>query len=1157
MAKILRLHSTGSSTHEGWGVTGKLHHAEIDQILDPQGGRASSVAVSIPSPFARLHLVETAFQFVDTATKKGAATDTVYHQLLTHYWDVWELVFNYYQQRQATQRLSIRIWHRDGELAKLDAGSERNRELAKVLRLYLQDPRFRDLTELHLLYFPGADGQPQLIGGTSPLTFFFPAPTLPTLALQRPHGGGHYFDTAYVPLSARQEAFQAYVYQLFTASVPLGERSIGALAPAVSEALESQLKAWMLKGESAIDQYPVLVSAGNAVLVAGVPVRIRPDENTVISSDLTIKPTRPPHAVAPHPLPLLLYPGQKEQSRKYYNKTSFGESGAKVPVRDPRPVKDRTLPGPELAYPYLTVDDLLTDTLLAVPYVVDKERFYCGNVIVAPDAPKKFWPLLPVRPAYFDYFTPEDLETHLTIDVTASGVTVKLCLPVTGGRTVDYVRNYINNENAHANGLGRLRITNVGLAFFPLLKVVGEDAAQYNDYYKVMLVDANILDPTIAGRDKVVKLHFYVNGHALTATGDVQRATRYDRTPKGKGQEGSAYYEITGTHFDYLEIENPEPATGRALIVPRWIEKTQGHREFRFAVDFGTTNTHVAYHAAANESPLPFAFGPDDSPVVLLKKATNEADRGIYERQFRGIDEDGKFVIMRRWQQYQQREFVPPLLGSKESPYQFPIRTASSQSTGFENETARLLDNINIGFGLNTEFVDDSGYHTNLKWDSANTNASKARVRAFFRELLLLFRFKAAMNGGRLDATRIVWFAPLSFSEFDRNLYQSLWDELSQETFHNERTSTYLPESTAPYFFLTKTGIISPGPGENAVFVDVGGGTTDVLVYANKEPVLSTSFRFAGNDLWGDGAAEVGGFQDNGLIRHGIEAFESAPRSSDERTTLAVQNLRIVRDSKRDRKAGSEELASLLFHYNDVFEFSDRMLTAKQLRVVFYLHFGAIVYHIGQVMLQQDQKPPRYLCFTGRGSLYVRLLAAGANLAPVEKLAKQILRKVMGAEMPDNFQIKLAADPKQTTANGGVLATQFDGTDLPPDPPVVRAVGTGITTPDEVRALHLPDVTESLKADVLANVRQCLNLLLNDPDLTSLHANLGLQNPPGHVLSIIEPLLADSFNMCRDAYTTLPKGEAIPETLFFLAFKNSLYELSKALHTGSTTSYAG
>ena len=208
MAKILRLHSTGSSTHEGWGVTGKLHHAEIDQILDPQGGRASSVAVSIPSPFARLHLVETAFQFVDTATKKGAATDTVYHQLLTHYWDVWELVFNYYQQRQATQRLSIRIWHRNGELAKLDAGSERNRELAKVLRLYLQDPRFRDLTELHLLYFPGADGQPQLIGGTSPLTFFFPAPTLPTLALQRPHGGGHYFDTAYVPLSARQEAFR-------------------------------------------------------------------------------------------------------------------------------------------------------------------------------------------------------------------------------------------------------------------------------------------------------------------------------------------------------------------------------------------------------------------------------------------------------------------------------------------------------------------------------------------------------------------------------------------------------------------------------------------------------------------------------------------------------------------------------------------------------------------------------------------------------------------------------------------------------------------------------------------------------------------------------------------------------------------------------------
>jgi len=59
MAKILRLHRTGSNTKLGWDRTGKIGHNEIDGpvgILDPDGARASQVAVALPSPFARMHL---------------------------------------------------------------------------------------------------------------------------------------------------------------------------------------------------------------------------------------------------------------------------------------------------------------------------------------------------------------------------------------------------------------------------------------------------------------------------------------------------------------------------------------------------------------------------------------------------------------------------------------------------------------------------------------------------------------------------------------------------------------------------------------------------------------------------------------------------------------------------------------------------------------------------------------------------------------------------------------------------------------------------------------------------------------------------------------------------------------------------------------------
>jgi hypothetical protein len=76
----------------------------VERLRDPQGGRAAKVAVSIPSPFARMHLVETALRFVGQG---GASQDSVYHQLVSHFWDVWELVFNYHQRKQATQRLQI------------------------------------------------------------------------------------------------------------------------------------------------------------------------------------------------------------------------------------------------------------------------------------------------------------------------------------------------------------------------------------------------------------------------------------------------------------------------------------------------------------------------------------------------------------------------------------------------------------------------------------------------------------------------------------------------------------------------------------------------------------------------------------------------------------------------------------------------------------------------------------------------------------------------------------------------------------------------------------------------------------------------------------------------------------------------------------------
>ncbi|MEJ7662283.1 MAG: hypothetical protein WKG07_23315 [Hymenobacter sp.] len=236
-----------------------------------------------------MHLVETALAFVSSPAEACPA-NSVHHRLVGQFWDLWELVFNYYQRRQPGQRLDVRPWRVADELAKLEANSA-TKPLAQVLRLYLNDKRFADLTELHLLYFPGPTptDPPQLVGGTSPLTLLFPAPAPRPLAVQRPEGGGHCFDGRYVALAEREQPFQDFVYQQFVGDPPWPAWP----RPCAMPSTPPSCNAGGWRARRAAAAYPTLTDrSGNLVAVAGVAVRIRPDEGVVRDSDFKVQPSR-------------------------------------------------------------------------------------------------------------------------------------------------------------------------------------------------------------------------------------------------------------------------------------------------------------------------------------------------------------------------------------------------------------------------------------------------------------------------------------------------------------------------------------------------------------------------------------------------------------------------------------------------------------------------------------------------------------------------------------------------------------------------------------------------------------------------------------------------------------------------------------------------
>lgn len=66
MSKIFRLYKEGTTTYEDWNNSPAFPYnsASRDMIEDPDGASARHEITSIPSPFARIDLIKTAFKEV-------------------------------------------------------------------------------------------------------------------------------------------------------------------------------------------------------------------------------------------------------------------------------------------------------------------------------------------------------------------------------------------------------------------------------------------------------------------------------------------------------------------------------------------------------------------------------------------------------------------------------------------------------------------------------------------------------------------------------------------------------------------------------------------------------------------------------------------------------------------------------------------------------------------------------------------------------------------------------------------------------------------------------------------------------------------------------------------------------------------------------------
>lgn len=1137
MSYVFRLHSTGNIQLKNWESSSLIRETDVATIVDTlQQSNDAKLGSSIPSPLARMYLFETAFKIVGEGQ---LADNSVYHQLVSDCLDLYQLLYLYSQ----TEEITFQKWDKRERLTALsNSVLKEHKQLAKALEIFFNSRGFRDINDIYLIYYNN-----RLVGGTSPLTGLYVSPNWKRLCQE--HGwsfttqiGDNLFDNIPFALHERDEDFKVYMHRFISAY----KDSIVQVSPAFYNYFfrsgrhsEDLLLRFNIDGYTERQLYEDYgsISIGddsNHELRAGRWSIMRPkeDDNKVVDlisskSDFLMEPTVDYYNTRivdgreiPIHTPLVLAEGNHNlnyiESRWRANQTVDD-----IPFI---PLEDRKLPGNNIKYPYVTTGDFLEGELVRLPFNIDNDHFFTGY-----DGHFPF--LLPIKKTYFNFFTLEDLKRQLKIekDNRKQQLHVSLDIPTRHGRSIQLRKTYdIAPDSDQVQAL----VGNLGLnlGIFPFLRVNGEEGI---NTYMVML----------ATNLPKVNLHFY-RFDEICRQKEVG-ATKVQRSEVLNDDLNTFYYSINNRTFDCMELAIGEEISAQGLIIPAFKEIRADRllKDFFFAIDFGTTNTHVAYVDGLaiqrkEKSPVvSFDIMESDRQMVLLSEIVHSSDNMPWDKR---IATGAK--IFGWTTTFFDREFFLSFIGEA-MPFEFPIRTTVCESfltNGYEENP--LFSRSNIGFFFEKDSnLNSNIYHSNIKWavERGQTGKPKQRVEVFIHELLWSIKNKLLLNHGSLSPT-IIWMVPLSMSKRLIALYEKMWEEQATKVFGPDHSVELVMkyESIVPFYALK--GIRR---NTDVLNIDIGGGTTDVLFfYRSQNRYFSTSFKFAGNDIWGEGLEEAGSQDENGflaMMNRCIEKEEHLIGNKDNHT-LSVYK-------KQKESLGSADLCSLLFKYDDLFRFSEKIRRHQPLQTILVIHLAAIIFHLSQIIKDKEVDIPQYISFSGRGSKYIFLITESKRF--IQDLVLDLFEAFSEKPISSQGRVSLNSNPKVITAEGALLQEQFNEQEKI-DRKVESIVHLGVDdTP------FRPDFTvgqiDLIKDDSSFHFQDFLDAL-QEPKVQKIFKELEISFRFGS-LDVVERLKDLAPRSYREMVQRLEETHDedldafLEETPFFWYLKDSLYHLSKEL----------
>lgn len=1183
MSYIFRLHKGDpiEQTGDGWLESKSIGTKEINEIEDSIDKMANvgKVGTSIPTPLARVYLFKTAFDMVGRT--EGGKASGVYAELVSDCLDLLQFLF----ENGGDNQISFVTWDKNEELKKLkDSKLKTHMLLADALNTAFETAKH--FPEKMVLIKYGN----LVLGGISPYTLVYTSPNLRRELKNQSVNFTSNKNIAFCQgeprsLSERPAEFQKYLYGMYRkyATLFTSEKPLYTFGNYVT----AQLDASLVNNSAEISaQYDSNHRAYSELSVEGISICYNIKAPDMTSSHFLMKPSSEVEYLKKNniPTPLFLmskFPGGWTYIDDEWNGNTewSGSLIQSIPITERQLPKNGSANGETMPqkYPWLTDSDFLYDQILSTRYKTNTDKFF--NPIQGADF------LLPIRKEYFLYFTLDDLKKNLRIEVDKSGdgvkrIRVELDIPLNSVKEKLTISRVYHSAKLDPNSKYKFyeEENTFGVGVFPFYQLPEPLKDQYNIY----LYSQKELPTTLSFYSRKL---IGDSGFVEVSANSVKRT----ELSASMSQVYSLRSKDVSKSFDYIEVSmKVDNITCEGLVVPLWPERIDVNNPDRkaiFSIDFGTSNTHIAYLDPSSESDnvkaLPFSIEKEYQQMVLLNQPYKENDncpiKWRDKNGFPGIPGMRGFL----------REFVPSVIGEddRETGISYPIRTATFESENLngckkidgakqEDGLNYLFEGMNIGFNIDSENikVEKGRYETNLKWAMQNgTDRAETRVKVFCEQTLWMLKNMLVLKNMYHKGIRIIHFYPESMMERDRDIFAGAWDDAAQRVFTDCGFDVTIEkpelESIAPFYSLIKQdgGLTT----YNSVNVDIGGGTTDYFIfdrqYTNEETGeryygYEASVQFAGDQLWGKKDTEERSTQ-NGFVEYQKSKVQSQCESGELKTLY-------------DNFSGKDNPAALssFFFKNIGFKFGENIRKEPKLQFVLFLHYASIIYYLADMIKEiQERRPdfiiPARLTFTGKGSEYIKLISK--DDATIRGITLNLLHAfgLQKDQFKNGFGVKFPTNPKGLTAEGGIYKLTGDSTiqvrfkredeesgvavlgesDKRRNTSKYTNLGSRLLgfEPEEGKVYKSSEVRKNKDA-VMNKVSDFVNNIYSSKGLSAELKKIGINLDEKNDKDKILKYAKESFEICAEKYERLhSEGDQIlDETLFFLAWRNALIDLS-------------